>query len=319
MADCRGQSHNRVREDIAALLVPEPDNQYDPNAIAVWIAGLKVGHLSRSDAARLRPGLVSLEVEEGKKIALEGVIAGGGLRDGQIASLGVFLKYDPEDFGLASTRPPPVERGLRTGFSDAAYTDEGDDSYDLSWYDDLSENDLKAIKQLRGLLVHESDPIDLHYLYRELEARLYKSRDVFGSALDEYDAACRDHDAVMGSLRPALLEKFGAIPLLETYKQQAIRQQKARDYESGAWWAERGIELYGNDAADPSWVRDLETRASKLRAKASGGASPGTRVVEDSTLETLVCHTCGRDFERERTRGRKPHECPDCRRASEPS
>ena len=308
-----GQSRDRVRADVAALLAAEPDNEYDPNAVAVWVAGLRVGYLSRADGVRLRPGLMALEAENGSKIALGGVIAGGGLRGGEIGDLGVFLKYDPEDFGLPTTRPLSVERGVRTGFSDAAFTDEEDDSYDFTWYDDLSENDLKAIKQLRELLVDESDPIDVHFMYRELEARLYKSRDVFGSALDEYDVACRDHDAAMDMIRPALLDKFGTIPLLETYKQQAIRQQKAREFESGVRWAERGIELYGDDAADPSWVQDLETRAVKLQAKATGANPPGTRVVDVRTIETLVCHTCGSEFERERTKGRKPHECPDCR------
>ncbi len=309
-----GQSQDRVREDIAALLVVEPDNQYDPNAIGIWIGGWKVGHLSRSDAATLCPGLLDLERQEGKKIALAGAVVGGGIRDDGIGNLGVFLKYDPEDFGLASTRTAVPQRRMRTGFSDAAFTDDQDDSYDLGWYDDLSENDLKAIKQLRDLLPDESDSIDLHFMYRELEARLYKSRDVFASALDEYDQACREHDDAMDRLRPALLEKFDQMPLLETYKQQAIRCQKARDFESGIWWAERGIDLYGEQAADPAWVQDLATRVQKFRAKIDGSSpAPGTRVVNGATLEVLVCHTCGQEFERERTRGRKPHECPKCR------
>jgi len=46
----------RVREDIYAVLVAEKDNPYDPNAVAVWINGLKVGHLSRENAQRYRPG-----------------------------------------------------------------------------------------------------------------------------------------------------------------------------------------------------------------------------------------------------------------------
>lgn len=30
-------------------------------------------------------------------------------------------------------------------------------------------------------------------------------------------------------------------------------------------------------------------------------------------IETLVCQACGEQFERERTRGRKPKRCPDCK------
>lgn len=33
-----------------------------------------------------------------------------------------------------------------------------------------------------------------------------------------------------------------------------------------------------------------------------------------AVMEALVCRTCGRSWERPRTRGRKPHQCPDCRR-----
>jgi phage FluMu protein Com len=32
----------------------------------------------------------------------------------------------------------------------------------------------------------------------------------------------------------------------------------------------------------------------------------------ESLFETLTCASCGRTFERSRTRGRKPLKCPDC-------
>jgi hypothetical protein len=41
----------------------------------VWIQGLKVGYLSREDAQRYRPGLLTLVQQHGKPIALAGVIA----------------------------------------------------------------------------------------------------------------------------------------------------------------------------------------------------------------------------------------------------
>lgn len=49
-----------VRLVASAALVPEPDNPYDRNAVAVWIEGRKVGHLSRGDAAALGPVLARL-------------------------------------------------------------------------------------------------------------------------------------------------------------------------------------------------------------------------------------------------------------------
>jgi len=136
----------RVREDIYAVLVAEKDNPYDPNAVAVWINGLKVGHLSRENAQRYRPGLLAQQEVRGMPIALAGVIAGGGIRDDGPGILGVFLKHDPEDFGLRRhPLPPPPESRMRTGLSDAFATDAADDSYDLGWMSGLPSDDIRAI------------------------------------------------------------------------------------------------------------------------------------------------------------------------------
>jgi hypothetical protein len=90
----------RVRSAIWAMLVAEDNNPYDANAVAVWVNGLKVGHLSRADARAYRPGLLVLQERYGKPIALEGVICGGGIREDGPGRLGVFLSHDPKDFGL---------------------------------------------------------------------------------------------------------------------------------------------------------------------------------------------------------------------------
>ena len=65
---------DQVRCAVQASLVAEDDNPYDANAVAVWVQGLKVGHLSRDDARRYRPGLLSLQDRHGQPIALLGVI-----------------------------------------------------------------------------------------------------------------------------------------------------------------------------------------------------------------------------------------------------
>lgn len=90
----------RVRTEIAAVLVAEDDNPYDPQAVGAWIDGLKVGHLSRDDARLFRPGLLTAQARHGTAIALAGVIAGGGMRADRPGKLGVFLEYDPGEFGL---------------------------------------------------------------------------------------------------------------------------------------------------------------------------------------------------------------------------
>lgn len=80
---------DRVRAEVHTVLVAENDNVYDPNAISVWIDGLKVGYLSRDDAEVYRPGLLALQAREGKSVGLRGVIVGGGIREDGPGFLGV--------------------------------------------------------------------------------------------------------------------------------------------------------------------------------------------------------------------------------------
>jgi hypothetical protein len=313
----RSSPNDRVRMEVYAVLVAEPDNPYDANAVSVWVKGLKVGYLSREDARRYRPGLLALEQKHGKPIALAGAIVGGGIQADGPGRLGVFLDHDPADFGLRPMAPPRLSgSAMWTGLSDAVATDEADESYDLSWMANLPVDDLRAIKMLRQLLERESDAIDRHFMHAHLETLLYRSRDVFASALEEYDQACRQHDSEMESIRAAFMAKWGQMPVLETYRQMAIRQQKAKNFEQALWWAERGIAIYGADCARPEAVEDLQKRADYFRGKLNPQPRPPRpRAVrsEQSEIEVLICDACGRQFQRTRVRGRKPLHCPECR------
>jgi len=279
----RGLPEERVRVDMVAVLVSETDNPYDANAVAVWIGGLKVGYLSRADAQRYQPGLLALQRKHGKPIALAGVIVGGGC--------GPMARWPDE-------------------------ADEADDSYNLGWINDLPADDIRAITVLRKFLVREFDPVDRHFMYAHLEALLYRSRDAFLSALDEYDETCRLHDAEMDNIRQALVAKWGQVPVLNTYRQMAIRHQKARNFERALWWAERGIVLYGADAARQDAVDDLRKRADASRRKlepSPQSSGPKISPPRQPEIETLHCANCGRSFQRTRMPGRKPLQCPDCR------
>lgn len=311
-----GLSWEHVRHHTVAVLLPEPDNPYDANAVQVLIGAELVGYLSREDAAAYRPGLLRLmESSTNGLVALECVICGGGERADGLGLLGVFLDHDPADFGLTPHRGDSSR--VRTGFSGAID--------DTSWYRDLSGDDAVAIKQLRKMLTTAGDPIDQHYMMSELEHRLYRCRDTFASALSEYEEACREHDAAMATIRPALIEKFGAIPLIDTYRQAAIRCQKAHDWATMRHWSERGLSVYGDQAARSEDVADLTRRLAhaiakieapdkpKPRPRAPVAVAAGSRLREE--IETLLCAECGEAFERIRTRGRKPHLCPVCRGA----
>jgi hypothetical protein len=76
------QGDEEVRLDKVALLVPEPDNPHDPNAIAVRIDGELVGYLSREENRRWGDVVALAEV------GCEAMIAGKGGTTG----LGVFLR-----------------------------------------------------------------------------------------------------------------------------------------------------------------------------------------------------------------------------------
>lgn len=311
----RHHLEDRVRVDVCAVLEPETGNPHDPNAVSVWVDDHKVGYLSRDDARQYRPGLLTLQREYGRPIALHGVIAGGGIREDGPGLLGVFLDHDPADFGLqARSVSLPVPR-MRTGLTDVAVHDGADGTHHLDWMRDLPEDDIRAITMLRKLLEKRTDPLDRHFMYTQLETLLYKSRDAFGSALDDYDQACIHHDAEMDDIRHIFITRWGDVPVLETYRQMAIRQQKAADFKQALWWAERGISVYGNEAARPEAVEDLRRRAAAYKAKLTPALQPPYVPVptsEQPEIETLRCVVCRRDFQRNRVRGRKPTRCPEC-------
>jgi hypothetical protein len=343
---CGGTVGERVRFGIVAVLVPEPANPYDRNAIAVQVNGEVVGYLARATAQEYLPGLRRLMSARGGYIALQGVMVGGGYYDDGPGRLGVWLDHDAADFAVrpaSASRPAsPGQRGtegaMRTGLAEAWLTDAEDDSYDLSWYNDLPEADRPAITRLRQLLAADRDPIDRHFQFAELEARLYRSRDLYESALTEYDEVCIQHDAEMEGICGAFMAKWGKIPLLETYRQMAIRQAKKKDWPACRWWAERGLALYGHSAAREEALEDLTKRRNRAIAKLETAAAPAQRVspgdslrvtapaapprrtpspVHPNTeLEVLVCRQCGSSFERMRVRGRKPLFCPQCRTAA---
>lgn len=312
-----GRSTEPVRYPIRAVLVPEPGNPMDENAIMVQVDGQCVGYLSSHDAAAYLPGLQSLR--SNGDVALGGVIVGGGPRADGVGFLGVFLDHDPRHFKIPRTGQSYGSDGFRTGFSEAVEGDLEDDSYDLSWHAELSDDHAIAAQQLRQMLEAERDPIDRHYMLSELVKRLYKCRDTDPAALDAFDTVCDQHHSEMVTIRPALFDKFGVVPALETYRQVVVRWQKAKDWTRMREWAERGITVYDGDAARPEVVEDLHKRLAYALAKIEGVTNPKPRRQSTRStttvvvVETLICTQCGTSFDRERTRGRKPRMCPNCR------
>jgi hypothetical protein len=124
----------------------------------------------------------------------------------------------------------------------------------------------------------------------------------------------------MDGIRNALLAKFGRVPILETYRQMAIRQQKVKDWQRAIWWAERGLALYGEQAARTESVDDLRNRLVAYQTESAAPAKPARKATlkpdtspTTPTIEVLVCEACGVSFDRVVVRGRKPKNCPGCR------
>ncbi len=223
------------------VLRREPSNRYDANAIEVIHPNHgRIGYVPKDEADRLRPYFEGLRNAGLGGAACDAVLLGGG-RDRP--SIGAFLSFRPinED--------------------------------DTLWGDKLSGDASLDLPLVRRQLSAETNPIDRHYLFLDLERLLYRSRDTFASSLDEFDAACREHDAEMGGIRQALVAKCGFVPDLATYKQAAIRHQKAGDLEQVIRWTQRGIDLYGDLALEPEWPQDLVKRRDNAAAKLQKGTT----------------------------------------------
>jgi hypothetical protein len=85
-----------------ALLVPEPTNPHDANAIQVIIETRLVGYLDRETAARLRPVLEAIAQTDHARVAVPCRITGGfRMRDGSRSHLGLRLLFSPTELERA--------------------------------------------------------------------------------------------------------------------------------------------------------------------------------------------------------------------------
>lgn len=89
--------HGTVSADAEyeAVLVPQDDNPHDNKAVAVYLRGLHVGHLSRDDARSFRRRLGQMKLT-GQVTACDALIVGGWVdRIGKRMHYGVQLDLKP--------------------------------------------------------------------------------------------------------------------------------------------------------------------------------------------------------------------------------
>lgn len=76
---CGGKTETGHNLFTTATLILESDNPYDRNAVAVYIAGYKVGHLNRREAAAFRSILADVGLHQA---SVDAVVVGGWRRRG---------------------------------------------------------------------------------------------------------------------------------------------------------------------------------------------------------------------------------------------
>jgi hypothetical protein len=85
------RSAEGVRAKFIAFLVPEPDNQFDENAVMVLIDGDQVGYLMAENAIDFLSGMEEIE-RPGHVAAVDAVVSGGfQKKNGSWAHYGVWL------------------------------------------------------------------------------------------------------------------------------------------------------------------------------------------------------------------------------------
>lgn len=96
-AICGSKGWEDVAFDCIAVLVPEPTNPYDPNAVMVQVDGHCVGYLSRDNAIAYGT-LIKHPNLKGRFAGCRAQIAGRAkARGGTTSNLGIFLRLPPAD------------------------------------------------------------------------------------------------------------------------------------------------------------------------------------------------------------------------------
>lgn len=82
--------------DALAVLMPEPTNPYDKDAVCIYIAGKTVGYLPKDDAKTFLRRLTKQKLSKNAATTCDAQIMGGFTKkDGSKASYGVLLNIEP--------------------------------------------------------------------------------------------------------------------------------------------------------------------------------------------------------------------------------
>lgn len=200
-----------------AVLLPEPSNLYDENAVQVLIHGELGGYLSREDAVGYGP-LVASHTHGPRVAACNALILGGFLQGGRRASLGIWL--DLPEPGETATPRASVPR--TTGSSAAAlqveapehglykgkhYTEYVEDVKTLKRHDALEA--LELLGALLGAVEEEAaaEGVGVAPWYYEQAAIVYRKKRDFASEVAVLERFAAQKHAP-GTAPPELLARL---------------------------------------------------------------------------------------------------------------
>lgn len=101
---CGGKCEAGHGVKVHAILVPQPDNPYDSNAVAVYVNDLRVGYMAKESAAEYQPVFKKL-AEHNRRAAARAYISGGWRRSsGDEGHYGITLELSSVEVLMKSKK-----------------------------------------------------------------------------------------------------------------------------------------------------------------------------------------------------------------------
>lgn len=154
-AICGPPTFDGYRMDCLAELRPQPDNPYDSAAVAVFINGLHVGHLSREDARRFGPVVKEAIRTHGGATCYAVILGGWDRGGGDRGGYGVRLRFSDRTWQFAPVEADEVR--LPTG---GAVSVSNEQEYQDALIDAVGERDLSigSFPSLAELVPADGNP-----------------------------------------------------------------------------------------------------------------------------------------------------------------
>lgn len=96
-------AQHHPRQELVAVLAPEPDSPYDAGTVAVWVYELKVGYLAREGSPDIDRRFSGSRIGK-TAVALMGQLVGGGAGMSFEIGFGMTQKTSEYDVGMRDVR-----------------------------------------------------------------------------------------------------------------------------------------------------------------------------------------------------------------------